>query len=204
MRRLSVQHSSNATFPFNNPTTHVSEVGASRIGAGKFRERPEQTPPTMMFDRGYPPPQGLHAPQEPRVSLGWGSDHQFSRRSSTDTYGSYSRHSWEHPHVRRPSYQHQPGVPLHMPPREEFGPRLNETGYRRSEYPPSQQAPLFAHGYEPAQSAYFMPSQYEYQHGKARKRSNLPKQSTEIMKTWFDQVSTAKTLWTHMTVLTHK
>ncbi|KAK4544666.1 hypothetical protein LTR36_003915 [Oleoguttula mirabilis] len=32
-----------------------------------------------------------------------------------------------------------------------------------------------------------MPSHYEYQHGKARKRSNLPKQSTEIMKTWFDQ-----------------
>ncbi|EMC93849.1 hypothetical protein BAUCODRAFT_212345 [Baudoinia panamericana UAMH 10762] len=34
---------------------------------------------------------------------------------------------------------------------------------------------------------FFTPSQYEYQHGKARKRSNLPKSSTEIMKTWFDQ-----------------
>ena len=35
---------------------------------------------------------------------------------------------------------------------------------------------------------YFLPSGYVFQHGKARKRSNLPKQSTEIMKTWFDQV----------------
>lgn len=38
------------------------------------------------------------------------------------------------------------------------------------------------------QTPYFVPSHYEYQHGKARKRSNLPKRSTEIMKTWFDQV----------------
>ncbi|OQN97072.1 hypothetical protein B0A48_16876 [Cryoendolithus antarcticus] len=36
-------------------------------------------------------------------------------------------------------------------------------------------------------AAFFMPSHYEYQQGKTRKRSNLPKQSTEIMKYWFDQ-----------------
>ncbi|KAK6439443.1 homeodomain superfamily [Oleoguttula sp. CCFEE 5521] len=36
-------------------------------------------------------------------------------------------------------------------------------------------------------AAFFMPSHYEYQQGKTRKRSNLPKQSTEIMKHWFDQ-----------------
>jgi hypothetical protein len=44
-------------------------------------------------------------------------------------------------------------------------------------------------GYEEAQPTFFMPSHYDYQQGKTRKRSNLPKQSTEIMKTWFDQVS---------------
>jgi len=43
-------------------------------------------------------------------------------------------------------------------------------------------------GYEEAQPTFFMPSHYDYQQGKTRKRSNLPKQSTEIMKTWFDQV----------------
>lgn len=36
--------------------------------------------------------------------------------------------------------------------------------------------------------SYFVPNHYEYQQGKSRKRSNLPKQSTEIMKNWFDQV----------------
>lgn len=43
-------------------------------------------------------------------------------------------------------------------------------------------------GYQDAQPTFFMPSHYDYQQGKTRKRSNLPKQSTEIMKTWFDQV----------------
>lgn len=42
--------------------------------------------------------------------------------------------------------------------------------------------------YSDRQAAFFMPSHYDYQQGKTRKRSNLPKQSTEIMKTWFDQV----------------
>lgn len=43
-------------------------------------------------------------------------------------------------------------------------------------------------GYQDAQPTFFMPSHYDYQQGKTRKRSNLPKQSTEFMKTWFDQV----------------
>lgn len=37
------------------------------------------------------------------------------------------------------------------------------------------------------QSQYFTPALYEYSSGKPRKRSNLPKQSTEIMKRWFDE-----------------
>lgn len=43
-------------------------------------------------------------------------------------------------------------------------------------------------GYHDTQPTFFMPSHYDYPQGKTRKRSNLPKQSTEIMKTWFDQV----------------
>ncbi|GAB7351519.1 hypothetical protein MBLNU459_g2160t2 [Dothideomycetes sp. NU459] len=39
----------------------------------------------------------------------------------------------------------------------------------------------------PYAQSYFVPSHYEYQNGKSRKRSNLPKQSTEIMKKWFDE-----------------
>lgn len=39
-----------------------------------------------------------------------------------------------------------------------------------------------------SQSSIFMPAHYDYTQSKTRKRSNLPKQSTEIMKTWFDNV----------------
>lgn len=39
-----------------------------------------------------------------------------------------------------------------------------------------------------SQPSFFMPTQYDYRNGRARKRSNLPKPSTEVMKTWFDQV----------------
>lgn len=43
--------------------------------------------------------------------------------------------------------------------------------------------------YPESHSPYFVPNHYDYKHGKTRKRSNLPKQSTEIMKNWFDKVS---------------
>lgn len=35
---------------------------------------------------------------------------------------------------------------------------------------------------------FFVQPHFDYSQGKTRKRSNLPKQSTEIMKTWFDNV----------------
>ncbi|KAL1311592.1 hypothetical protein AAFC00_001707 [Neodothiora populina] len=54
-----------------------------------------------------------------------------------------------------------------------FQPRLDTpVNYNAAAYPYSQ--------------AFFVPSHYDYQNGKSRKRSNLPKQSTEIMKRWFD------------------
>ena len=50
-----------------------------------------------------------------------------------------------------------------------------------------------SHGYNgvsyPYAQAFFVPSHYEYQNGKSRKRSNLPKQSTEIMKRWFGEMT---------------
>ena len=52
---------------------------------------------------------------------------------------------------------------------------------------PAVAGPYGAHNYSYDQSAYFSPSGYGYHNGKARKRSNLPKQSTEIMKRWFDE-----------------
>nr|POF22294.1 hypothetical protein CFP56_36379 [Quercus suber] len=42
---------------------------------------------------------------------------------------------------------------------------------------------------ESNRASFFMPTTFEHHHAKARKRSNLPKQSTDVMKTWFDQVN---------------
>ncbi|OQO06889.1 hypothetical protein B0A48_07455 [Cryoendolithus antarcticus] len=61
------------------------------------------------------------------------------------------------------------------PPGREHGSYTGLTGRGADTVAPDQRA------------AFFMPSHYEYQQGKTRKRSNLPKQSTEIMKHWFDQ-----------------
>lgn len=38
----------------------------------------------------------------------------------------------------------------------------------------------------PSASSYSRPGVYDYQLAKARKRSNLPKESTDIMKRWFE------------------
>ena len=54
--------------------------------------------------------------------------------------------------------------------------------------PYTSQLPTHSH-YQSTSPSFFMPNHYDYQQNKARKRSNLPKQSTEIMKTWFDQVT---------------
>lgn len=66
-------------------------------------------------------------------------------------------------------------------------PAGHHSGYREDYSSMSRldaSAPYAASSYPYAQ-AFFVPSHYEYQNGKSRKRSNLPKQSTEIMKRWF-------------------
>ncbi|KAK1041947.1 homeodomain super [Friedmanniomyces endolithicus] len=71
---------------------------------------------------------------------------------------------------------------------EQYGSCFEDDRSTRHPRLPSHAENLFERSpYETTPPSYFMPSQYEYQHGKARQRGNLPKQSTEIMKTWFDQ-----------------
>ncbi|OTA32570.1 hypothetical protein BTJ68_06803 [Hortaea werneckii EXF-2000] len=72
-------------------------------------------------------------------------------------------------------------------PRESHGSRIDNARLTKRDCWPAPQASSPYGGYESPQSQYFMQAHYEYQHGKTRKRSNLPKQSTEIMKTWFDE-----------------
>lgn len=54
--------------------------------------------------------------------------------------------------------------------------------------PPGMMASNNRVGFQDRQAMFFISSHRDYQQGKRRKRSNLPKQSTDIMKTWFDQV----------------
>lgn len=88
----------------------------------------------------------------------------------------------DHPRSRTLPYHAQ------LTPRESHGSRIDNARLTKRDCWPTPQAPSPYGGYESPQSQYFMQAHYEYQHGKTRKRSNLPKQSTEIMKTWFDEV----------------
>jgi hypothetical protein len=58
-----------------------------------------------------------------------------------------------------------------------------------AEYFHSHTSPNLASGpYMGAQPALFLPGHGDYHLSKSRKRSNLPKESTDIMKHWFDEV----------------
>ncbi|KAI7540616.1 hypothetical protein KC331_g9072 [Hortaea werneckii] len=81
-------------------------------------------------------------------------------------------------------------LPYHaqFTPRESHGSGIDNTRLAKRDCWPAPQASSSPYGgYESPPSQYFMQAHYEYSHGKTRKRSNLPKQSTEIMKTWFDE-----------------
>ena len=92
------------------------------------------------------------------------------------------------PHPVEPSHSEYPSTrPAHysLPMRDEAHEHAHYI--ERSRLQQQERYAKIA-GYPEAQPTFFMPSHYDYQQGKTRKRSNLPKQSTEIMKTWFDQV----------------
>jgi hypothetical protein len=162
------------------PTERPRPENAPHLHVNNHYRTPEQTPTSTTFERTFPGqiPQGTvcvavrdevgaeHSRAYDRLSHGNG-------RRASEAYPEGYGHPYDPYHVRQPPH-HQP-IRLHS----------DERHYDRR----GHHGPQFVHGspYESNQSAFFMPSHYDYQHGKARKRSNLPKQSTEIMKTWFDQ-----------------
>ena len=133
---------------------------------------------TATSPSAYRDPQARHSVAYRTSPHTGGFERSFERRDSTQAPYDPIRSDHEVEYDRRP------------PPYPRAGP--NEE-YDHSQYIGRVDAlPKEAH-YGPYQSggqqpSFFMPSQYDYRHGRARKRSNLPKQSTEIMKTWFDQV----------------
>ncbi|PPJ50974.1 hypothetical protein CBER1_06847 [Cercospora berteroae] len=153
-------------------------------GASHYRA-PEQTPTSTMLEPSYPrvnPFTGT-APdpftRQIRESFGQSSDRPSSRRSSVSSYGMYPPRTYER-EPSRPGHYVQQTRDVYNDPRD-------SARYGRPEGQQPRPVGFASHPYQSNVPPFFMPSHYEYQHGKARKRSNLPKQSTEIMKTWFDQ-----------------
>jgi hypothetical protein len=110
-----------------------------------------------------------------------------SRRSSI-----VSQRDFAPPHPVEPSRNAYPGTRAahySLPMRDDPGLAHEHAHYIERSRLRQQEGYAKIAGYQEAQPTFFMPSHYDYQQGKTRKRSNLPKQSTEIMKTWFDQVS---------------
>jgi hypothetical protein len=110
-----------------------------------------------------------------------------SRRSSV-----VSQREFAPPRPVEPSRNaYPPTRPTHysLPMRDEAALSHDHPHYTERNRLQQQDAYAKMGGYQDAQPTFFMPSHYDYQQGKTRKRSNLPKQSTEIMKTWFDQVN---------------
>jgi hypothetical protein len=120
-----------------------------------------------------------------RESFAHNGDRPASRRVSTGAYSTYTSRPYDREPRQSPYY---PNVRYSAPARDAYPEHRDSIRYGRidEQQPRSFGQNSYHQGNVPS---FFMPSHYEYQHGKARKRSNLPKQSTEIMKTWFDQVS---------------
>lgn len=171
-RRLSVQPSSMASHQHR-----TSPVLSGAVGEGGQRYcAPTKTSASSTFSGSFPGPHSTSSrsliPHGPEG--GYDTASRAERPFATATYHGPSNA------VRDPSRLSPPCPQMFRPLHEEERSDKANAGM-----------PFGASAYQPSPydaQPFFMPSQYEYQHGKARKRSNLPKQSTEIMKTWFDQV----------------
>lgn len=160
--------------------SHDPEAASKRSSidnSTNYFQTPMQTPSLGVFD-------GTFA-QEPfqrerRDSEAYHSTRPGPRRSST------IGHHTSHQYPDRESLNNDP-----YPTRSRYptfpGDR-RPSSYEPGGYVGADEPMRMVGGRDSALPTFLMPSPYELQHGKARKRSNLPKQATEIMKTWFEQV----------------
>ena len=196
-RQFSVQHrpvsERERSARTNSLGTHEAHDGLSpygRVDCQPYRT-PDQTPTSTAFNREFPaielpvPTYDLDLERTRRSS-------QFSTGSSSTNGQRYSR-PVERYELHRPQSMYPPVRHSYGPQREQYGPFPEDDRYPGPHPIPYAPSSFDRLSYEGSQSAHFMPSEYEYQAGKARKRSNLPKQSTEIMKDWFDHVSQSDT-----------
>ena len=139
-------------------------------------------------------PRTYPSPALPRSDAYATSDPMLTARNRSSMYSNASSVSQDED-MRRHSgygeYQPQPARERYAvePPRQSYMP-VAANSMHREEYPPGARLDVpqaYGNAPYPYSHAFFVPSHYEYQNGKSRKRSNLPKQSTEIMKRWFDE-----------------
>lgn len=134
------------------------------------------------------------SPGLPRSETYATSDPMLTARNRSSMYSNASSVSQEEDMRRHSGYgefQSQSSRERYAvePQRHPFMPVAANT-MPREEYPPVARLDVpqgYSNAAYPYPHAFFVPSHYEYQNGKSRKRSNLPKQSTEIMKRWFDE-----------------
>ncbi|KAK1083123.1 homeodomain super [Friedmanniomyces endolithicus] len=143
---------------------------------------PDQTPTSTALNQEFP---AVGASRYQEYDRGCRRPEYSTRRGSIGQHPNGPDQSVE---ARRHGSTYPPMIRQCPPHIEQYGSCFEDDRSTRHPRLPSHAKDLFERSpYETTPPSYLMPSQYEYQHGKARQRGNLPKQSTEIMKTWFDQ-----------------
>ncbi|KAK5696095.1 homeodomain superfamily [Elasticomyces elasticus] len=185
-RRLSVQHAfdidANARAPQGPSHNASGPLGHSErtyAGNGQHYRTPDQTPTATALNQEFPAMGSYTSSHD--------TDYRTRRGSGYSTveglmrgYPSEPSREQHHQHMTYPPVGRSRTMQMdsHRPYQEQ------DCGQRPGHLPPPS---YHRSPYGSTDPSYFMPSQYDHQQGKARKRSNLPKQSTEIMKTWFDR-----------------
>lgn len=189
----------NTSFPYSSArfdTLETRQQYQPRDDRGFSRSSPKnaQYSPAMYQGAAGPRSADLSSssyyyrmPEQP-ATFNQSKGSSYQRTTSSGEFGDGPPRKFDHDRSRYASQE--PESHYALPVRAGFADRepLPRFGHADANVSRPQAVLDYAHGPESSRSSFFMPSHYDYHHGKARKRSNLPKQSTEIMKTWFDQV----------------
>jgi len=184
-RRFSVQHATdnNANPSAQHRASYVPRATnhfdrSQQDGFQPYRT-PDHTPTSTTHNTEFPAMGSYASSRDSDLQKRRGSQYTTAQEPTT-AHDNGSYHETHH-HATYPPAVHSRGPQI-----ESYGAHHEDDRMPRPSHLPPPSYNRSPYGSTPP--SYFMPSQYEYQQGKARKRSNLPKQSTEIMKTWFDRV----------------
>lgn len=186
-RQHSSHQSSETLYRARSPTRSVQGVRSYHDAGPMNASPPGQTP-------HYGVPEG--APLPTTLSRSMICD-EYDRRPGSSDFQKVSTNGFDEYRALSTMEQHgrsapEPSDGPHQSPTIEDFRRRDAARYLgRVEHEPFSAGAEYPRDaiHNPRQSDGFAPGSYEYYYTKARKRSNLPKHSTEIMRAWFDQVS---------------